>query len=96
MIDEIGGLDAALDAAAARAGLKTGQYKVQTIPGPRSFAEMLMGDRDETRSPVQTASPQMLQLLPEALRAPLLRQLALMNICQHQPIMLITPFVVAE
>jgi protease-4 len=96
MIDEIGGLDEALDAVAARAGLKSGEYEVQTIPGPRSFAEMLMGDREQTESPLHAASPAMLELLPAAVRGPILRQLALFDICQHQPIMLITPFVVAQ
>lgn len=96
MIDEIGGLDAALDAAAERANLKTGEYEVQTIPGPKSFAEMLMGDR-ETRTPIQPAANlQLLHLLPEQLRAPILRQLALMDICRHQSIMLITPFIPAQ
>ncbi|MGD8426903.1 MAG: signal peptide peptidase SppA [Balneolaceae bacterium] len=41
LVDELGGLDRALDIAAEKAGLKA--YKVARYPKPKSFYEMLMG-----------------------------------------------------
>ncbi|HEY1686993.1 MAG TPA: signal peptide peptidase SppA [Tepidisphaeraceae bacterium] len=96
MVDEIGGLDAAIDAAASRAGLKTGEYQVETIPGPRTFADILMGDREEASSPIRSMDLHLLGLIPQSLRTPILRELTLMQISERQPVMLITPFTFAN
>lgn len=93
MVDQIGGLDAAIDAAAARAGLKAGEYEVQTIPGPKSLAEMLMGDREDAESPIRSEAA-VLQILPQTMRDVVLRELALANVCQRHPVMLVAPVVV--
>ncbi|HWB53132.1 MAG TPA: signal peptide peptidase SppA, partial [Tepidisphaeraceae bacterium] len=95
LIDKIGGLDAAISAAATRAGMKEGEYEVQTVPGPKSLAEFLMGDQD-TLSPISSSAPAILRLMPSTIRDAVLRQLALANACQREPIMLVAPFVVAQ
>src|SRR5205085_751280 len=43
MVDEIGGLDAALADAAGRVHLKPGQFDVMTLPRPKTLADFLNG-----------------------------------------------------
>ena len=46
MIDEIGGLEAAIAYAAQKGGLKEGEYEVRQVPAPKTLADLLHGDVD--------------------------------------------------
>lgn len=97
MVDQIGGLSAAINAAATRAGLAAGTYQVETIPEPQSFAQMLMGNR-EAISPIRASLPanfQLLQLLPAPLGRAVAREFVLVRLFQKQPVMLLAPCIPA-
>ena len=99
LVDKIGGLAAAIDDAADKAGLEEGKYEVRVHPRPKNFLEDLFADlapqkKDddkhissqllEAATPALTAiDPQRLQLLQQALRQ--------LDILQKEGVMLTMP-----
>lgn len=47
LVDKIGGLDDAIAAAAAKAGVK--EYRLREYPGKQNFIEMLLGDKESSK-----------------------------------------------
>ena len=99
MVDQIGGLEAAITVAADRADLDEGDYDVQVLPPPGTFADVLTG-RDGGSAAgagvlpkVQLSADSLLQSLPANLRTSLGQQIDLMHVLEHRPVALMSPFV---
>jgi protease-4 len=104
MVDEIGGVQAAIAYAANKAGLQSGQYDVKLVPTPRSLVEMLMGgagaDAETPIRPKVAIDVQggelslLLKNLDPTTRKALEQQLQIIQILQHRPVALVAPFAV--
>ena len=104
MVDEIGGVQAAITHAANKAGLQNGQFDVKILPQPRTLAELLMGAAGaEASTPVQPRLAVDVQLgelsvvlkgLDPTARKALAQQIRMVQILQHRPVALVAPFVV--
>jgi protease-4 len=96
MVDDIGGLEDAIHAAAAKASLKEGMYDVKALPAPRTLADLLSGDDQNTAMPfapkVQLAPDSLLNALSPSVRAGLMQQLQMLQLLQDRPVILAAPF----
>lgn len=98
MVDEIGGIEAALAHAAAKASLQKGQYDVRVLPAPRTFADMLVGTAiSQAELPfnatIEVAEDSILRTLSPRARQSIGRQLDFLHLLQDRPIVLVTPYV---
>lgn len=97
MVDEIGGLEAALDYAAVKGKLKVEDYDVKILPGTRTLGDVLRGG-PEARMPfkptVQISENSILRALPKAEAQLVARQLTLINLLQQRPILLVSPYAI--
>ena len=99
MVDEIGGVQAALAYAAAKVDLKQGGYDVKLFPTPKTLADLLTGGAaSETALPfkpkIDVAELAILKALDPAARKVLGQQLQMINLLQKRPVVLVAPFVV--
>ena len=99
MVDEIGGLDAALTYAAEQVDLPTGGYDVRTVPSPRTLGDLLTGDTGASAAAavqprVEFSAESVLQAVPPDVRAMAGEQLQIMHLLQERPVILAAPFVV--
>ncbi|MGF1633313.1 MAG: signal peptide peptidase SppA [Phycisphaerae bacterium] len=103
MIDELGGLNAALAHAAERGGLDPEDFRVQLMPEPKTLADLIRGEEIGATMPfrptVQAAAlgqalPPILALLPQAERELLQRQLTLAQLLQRRPVVLMSPYAI--
>jgi protease-4 len=104
MVDEIGGVQAAITHAANKAGLQNGQFDVKILPQPRTLAELLMGAAGaEASTPIQPRVNVDVQLgelsavlksLDPTARKALAQQVRMAQILQRRPVALVAPFVV--
>ncbi len=99
MIDEIGGLDAALTYAAGQSDLPEGGYDVRTVPAPKSLADLLTGETGPSalaplQPKVELSPDSILQAVPADVRSVLGEQLAILHLMQQRPVVLAAPFVV--
>jgi protease-4 len=98
LVDEIGGSDAAIAYAAGKAGLQKGGYDIRMLPAPKSLAEYLGMNSEETIThirPSVTISPDSALLaLPPSARKLITQQLQFMQLLQQRPVVLVSPFVV--
>jgi ClpP class serine protease len=96
MVDDIGGLEDAIHAAAAKASLKEGMYDVKALPAPRTLADLLSGDDQNTAMPfapkVQLAPDSLLNALSPSVRAGLMQQIQMLQLLQDRPVILAAPF----
>jgi protease-4 len=96
MVDQLGGVDAAISYAAGRAKLPTDGYDVQVVPAPRTLADMLNGSDEETASPIRPTidfdSLPLVKSLSPAMRSMLAEQLAVLGQLQRHPVVLAAPF----
>lgn len=95
MVDELGGIEAALKHAADKAGLDAGKYEVKTFPEPRTLADLL-GGGTEARLPFKpsiTVSPDsiLFQIAP-GLRKAVLQQAQMMKLLEKRAVVLMAPF----
>ncbi|MCC7351088.1 MAG: signal peptide peptidase SppA [Phycisphaerales bacterium] len=97
MVDELGGLDAAMTDAAKRVNLKPGEYEVRILPAPRTLADLLLGEDPQTAMPIRPRlsldGGSMLMALSPALRQAVGRQLQVLMLLQEHPVMLVCPVV---
>lgn len=97
MVDEIGGLKAALTFAAGKVNLKAGDYDIRVLPQPKSLGEILMGNDTEAATPLQPkitiSHESILHTLPPAMRKAVMQQLQMVQLMQHRPVVLSMPFV---
>lgn len=105
MVDEIGGVQNAIDYAANKAGLQNGQFDVEILPTPRTLAELLMGTAGAEASMPVNAMPGinvqlggelsiLLKTLDPTSRKALRQQLQMIQMLHRRPIALVAPFVV--
>jgi protease-4 len=98
MVDEIGGTESAIAYAADQATLRKGEYDVRVVPQPKTLADLIAGNDDETAFPFRpkiTISPDsVLNILAPAQRKLLLQQVQAARILQKRPVMLMSPYVV--
>lgn len=100
MVDELGGLDAAIAHAADRAGLREDSFDVRVVPAPKTLADLIFGSSDdsteEARNPFHARSAAgmntFLELLPSKARGIVRRQLQLAHLLEKRPVVLIAPF----
>ncbi len=96
MVDEIGGIRAALAAAAGKANLAAGEWDVRVLPQPKTLGDLLMGNDPQADSPLRPvlklAADSPLMAIPPAMRATLTRQLRLAELLQQRPVILAMPF----
>ena len=96
MVDQIGGIEAAVTAAAERAKLQTDAYEVTTLPPTETLADVLqkggLGVSAANVLPKVDLSGVIAVLTPD-LRASLAQQLDLMQILDKRPVALMSPYV---
>ncbi len=102
MVDELGGLDAAITYAAGQVDLKPEGYDVRSVPAPRSLLETITGQSGPAAlaalQPKVELSPDSLLLgaVPPELRSMVGEQLQVLHLMQTHPVILAAPFVIRE
>jgi protease-4 len=106
MVDEIGGTDAAIQYAAAKAGLAPGGYDVRPLPAPRTLADLIYGNGGDDDEEFNAASPidallrinvspdSVFHMLPLEMRRTVAQQVRMMQLFEQRPVVLMSPFVV--
>ena len=99
MVDEIGGLDAAVTYAAGQVDLPADGYDVRMVPAPKTLADLLTGDAGPSamaavQPKVELSPDSVLQALPADVRSMVGEQLQIMRLLQERPVVLAAPFVV--
>ncbi|CAA9372116.1 MAG: Signal peptide peptidase SppA (protease 4), partial [uncultured Phycisphaerae bacterium] len=98
MVDEIGGIEAALTHAAGKASLQKGGYDVQVLPAPRTLGDMLLGTAmSQAELPfnatVKIGEDSILRTLSPRARQSIGQQLDFLQLLQDRPVVLVTPYV---
>jgi protease IV len=106
MVDQIGGVQDAIEYAARKADLRAGEYDVRVIPAPKSFADIFNqtssdtdDDDTDSRTPIrptiQTGGElaELMSILPAPIRRAAMEQLQIMLLLQERPIVLASPYV---
>jgi protease-4 len=100
MVDELGGIEDAIQHAAKETGLKSGEYEVRSVPSPRSLADIFGGgvDGPDAAMPfqpkIQLSLDSMLNTLSPSLRHLVTQQLQMAQLLQKRPVILAAPFVI--
>lgn len=99
MVDELGGLDAAVREAARRGNLEEGKYEVRVVPPPMTLADLISGQSggNSVRAPVMQIhlSPDsVLRLLPPSVRAQVAQLVRLGLLLQDRPVVLMSPYTI--
>jgi protease IV len=98
MVDEIGGLNAAIAYASQKIKLEPGEYDVKVLPEPATFADILSG-RSQTSAGIipsmHVAIDSPLNALPGELRGAVSRQLQMIQLLQNRPVVLMSPWVIS-
>ncbi len=96
MIDEIGGVQAALKFAAGKAKLESGDYDVRVLPAPRTLGDLLSGAGAESKTGIapkmNLAEDSLLRSVSPSVRNGLIQQLQFMQLMQDRPVILAMPF----
>ncbi|MCS7033431.1 MAG: signal peptide peptidase SppA [Phycisphaerae bacterium] len=94
LVDELGGLEKAIAHAAERAGLEKDKFEIQTLPAPKTLADLLSGGTTQLRSASRSvlSSDSLLLAVPESARRQLARQLLLMRVLEKRGVALLAPF----
>jgi protease-4 len=100
MVDEIGGIQSAIAAAAKKVNLKDGTFDVKQVPSPKTLGDYLSGaaGAQEANFPFQPKVEVKLdglvgQLSP-SLRRQMVQQLQMMRLLEQRPVMLASPYTV--
>jgi protease-4 len=97
LVDEIGGEQSALDYAASKGGLASGQYDVRVLPPTKTLADILSGAAGGTQSlsniapHVSIADDSLLGVMSPATRQLVIKQLRMMELFQKHPVQLLWP-----
>jgi protease-4 len=98
LVDELGGIEAAIAHAAARANLAEGSYDIRTLPPTRTIVDLLRGGGSEAAAPLKPAPRSAIDVfltpLAPSLRQPVRRQLQVMYLLQERPVLLVSPYTV--
>lgn len=97
MIDQIGGIEDAIDFAANKVKLTPGQYDVRIYPEPRTLADFLTGGDPEAKSPlspsIEISPDSILRAMSPEVSALVGQQLEMVKLLQHRPYMLMSPYI---
>ena len=105
MVDELGGIEAAIAYAADQAELSKGQYEVRTIPQPKTLADLINGSGDDSseedammplaaKVTVNISADSILRMMPAPARRLLGQHIQMMQLMEKHPVVLMSPFVV--
>jgi protease-4 len=97
MVDEIGGIQAAIASAAGKAKLEKGAYDIRILPQPKSLGDLLSGNtspdaKAAVEPKITIAEDSMLKMVPASVRAAMLQQLQIVTLMQDRPVVLAMPF----
>jgi protease-4 len=103
MVDELGGIDDAVNFAAAQVGLKPGSYDVKSVPPTRTLGDLLTGNVDDAEAvmhfkpqmKVEVSGDSLLRLVSPGTRQMLVQQLQFIQMLEERPVLLISPYVVS-
>jgi protease-4 len=99
MVDELGGIEKALQLAAEKAELKPGEYEVKVVPGTRTLADLLRGGAFGSdaampfRPKVNLGEADLLSVLSPSAARLVKQQIQYIQLLQQRPVVLVTPFV---
>ncbi|MGN6628106.1 MAG: signal peptide peptidase SppA, partial [Tepidisphaeraceae bacterium] len=97
MVDQIGGLNAAIAVAAQKGKLKADDYDVSVFPPPTTFADIINARGGQAGAPilpkVELSPDSILRTLPGDVRASLSAQFDLMQVLQARPVALMSPYI---
>jgi ClpP class serine protease len=108
MVDELGGIEDAIQYAAGEAELKAGEYEVRTIPAPRTLADFFGGgggrgaatdDASDAathflKPRIEISPDSILRLIAPSTRNLIGQQLQMAELLQRRPVLLMTPYVI--
>ena len=100
MVDELGGIEDAIQYAAKEADLKTGEYEVRSVPAARSLADLFGGGAEGPDAllpftpKIQISFDSVLRAMPASMRHLVGQQLQMIELLQHRPVLLAAPFVI--
>lgn len=95
MVDELGGLDAAINEAAKRAELEPGTYDLKTLPPPPTLQDLLAGGNLSMMAPKFSADGlAVLNMMPQDVRKALSQTIQMGQIMQKRPVVLMSPYVI--
>ncbi|HYE21272.1 MAG TPA: signal peptide peptidase SppA [Tepidisphaeraceae bacterium] len=103
LVDEIGGLTAAIKHAAGEVDLEEGKYEIKFVPGSKSLIDLLTGNVDPAtteaglpiRPTIKIGSDSPLALLPAPVRAKLQQQIRLVQMMDRRPVLLVSPYTIS-
>jgi protease-4 len=99
MVDELGGIDKAIQYAATQAELEPNQYEVKIVPGTRTLADLLRGgglgsDAVMPFKPqVNVGEANLLNVLSPSAARLVRQQIQYIQLLQQRPVILVSPFV---
>ena len=100
MVDEIGGIDKAIQYAATQAGLDEKDYEVKVLPGTKTLADILRGGAfggDAAmpfRPKVNMGETDLMKVVSPSAARLVKQQIQFIQLLQQRPVVLVTPFVV--
>jgi protease-4 len=95
MVDELGGLDAAIVEAAKRAELDPGTYDLKTLPPAPTLQDLLAGGNFSMLAPKMSAEGMaVLSMMPDDVRKSLSQTIQMGQLMQKRPIVLMSPYVI--
>src|SRR5207248_7756293 len=102
LVDELGGLQTAVNYAAKKVDLKDGSYDIRVLPQPRTFADIFSGGGAGNPEALSNMQPKLRSGAIDALfgilhphtRVMLSQQLEALALFQRHPVVLVSPVIV--
>jgi protease-4 len=100
MVDELGGIDKAIQYAATQAGLDEKDYDVKVVPGTRTLADILRGGafgsdaKMPFRPQVNVGEVNLLNVLSPSAARLVRQQIQYIQLLQQRPVILVSPFTI--
>jgi protease-4 len=97
LVDEIGGIEAALTYAAGKASLQKGAYEVKVLPQPKTLADLLVGNANQQaampfKPSIKLSEDSILRTLSPSARQTIIQQIRFAQLLQDRPVVLVAPF----
>jgi hypothetical protein len=99
MVDELGGIDKAIQYAATQAGLEEDKYEVKVVPGTRTLADILRGGAfgSDAKMPfkaqVNFGEVNLLNVISPSAARLVKQQIQFIQLLQERPVILVSPYV---
>ena len=95
MVDEIGGIEEAVNYAAKKGQLDAGDFDIRILPAPKSLGDFLSGNGADTATPfkprIEVTDP-LFKAMSPILQKSLGRELKMLELLQDRPVVLVAPF----